>query len=158
LLDESIWSKEGIVSSGQLLDELLVLVQLLQVVCGHGIDAEVLRSIQIVLVTEDAIYESDHLSARLTNFQMHHCTIGKPRQNREDVPDRHARTRNARQLDGAGETFVTLRIIVLQANLELDGLKEIPLFLVLRVVQKLLNILAHSGWAKIIIIKSHSLY
>lgn len=54
LLDESIRGKEGIVSSGQLLDELLILVQLLQVVCGHGIDAKVLRSVQIMLVTKDA--------------------------------------------------------------------------------------------------------
>jgi hypothetical protein len=36
------------------LDELLVLVQLLQVVAGHGVNTVVLSAIDIVLVTEDA--------------------------------------------------------------------------------------------------------
>ena len=62
------------------------------------------------------------------------------------VPDTHARTRNSRKLDGAGETLVTLRIIVLQADLEFDGLEEISLLLIEGVIEKLLYVLAHSGY------------
>lgn len=51
------------------------------------------------------------------------------------IPDAHARTRNGWQFDGSGETLVTLRIIVLEADLELDGLEEVSLLLVQRVVK-----------------------
>lgn len=54
LLDESIGGDEGIVLASKLLDELLVLVELLQVVRGHGVNTEVLSTVDIVLVTEDA--------------------------------------------------------------------------------------------------------
>ena len=54
LLDEGVGSDEGIVLASKLLDELLVLVQLLQVVGGHGINAVVLGTVEIVLVTDDA--------------------------------------------------------------------------------------------------------
>ena len=54
LLDQGVGSDEGIVLAGELLDELLVLVQLLQVVRGHGIDTVVFGTIDIVLVTKDA--------------------------------------------------------------------------------------------------------
>jgi hypothetical protein len=62
-------------------------------------------------------------------------------------PDAHVRPGNSRQLDGARETLVSLRIIVLEADLELDRLEEISLLLILRVVEKLLHILAHSGYS-----------
>lgn len=54
LLDESLGSDEGIVLAGKLLDELLVLVELLQVISGHGVDTTVLGTIDVVLVTENA--------------------------------------------------------------------------------------------------------
>jgi hypothetical protein len=54
LLDESLRSDEGIVLASKLLDELLVLVELLQVISGHGVDTTVLGTIDIVLVTENA--------------------------------------------------------------------------------------------------------
>jgi len=54
LLDESVGGDESIVLASKLLDELLVLVELLQVVRGHGVDAVVLGTIDIVLVTENA--------------------------------------------------------------------------------------------------------
>jgi hypothetical protein len=71
LLDEGVGSNEGIVLACELcklvskilevldvalltLDELLVLIQLLQIVAGHGVDTMVLGAINIVLVTEDA--------------------------------------------------------------------------------------------------------
>lgn len=55
LLDEGVGSDEGIVFAGKLLDKLLVLVELLQVIGGHGINTAVLRTIDIVLVTENAV-------------------------------------------------------------------------------------------------------
>lgn len=56
LLDESLGSDEGIVLASKLLDELLVLVQLLEIISGHGVDTTVLGTIDIVLVTENAIF------------------------------------------------------------------------------------------------------
>jgi len=47
--------------------------------------------------------------------------------------DGHARTRNIWQLYGSRETFVTLRIIVFETDLKLNGLDEFS-FLVLRVL------------------------
>ena len=67
---------------------------------------------------------------------------------RDDVsnpPDRHPRPRHPRQLDSARETLVTLRVIVLEADLQLDRLEEVALLLVVRVVEELLYVLAHSG-------------
>lgn len=95
LLDQAVGSDERIVLAGELLDELLVLVQLLQVVGGHGVDTAMLGTIDIVLVTQDA--------------------------------DGHVGTGHRGQLDGARETLVTLRVIVLEADLELDGLEEVSL-------------------------------
>ena len=54
LLDESLGSNEGIVLASKLLDELLVLVELLQVIGGHGINTTVLGSVEIVGITENA--------------------------------------------------------------------------------------------------------
>ena len=62
-----------------------------------------------------------------------------------NAPDAHSRAGNGVEADGARETLVTLGIIVLQADLKLDGLEEVPLLLVLRVVEQGLDILAHSG-------------
>lgn len=105
LLDESLGSNEGIVLAGELLDELLVLVQLLEVVGGHGVDTAVLGTVEIVLVTEDA--------------------------------DGHVGAGDGGQPDGAGETLVTLGVIVLQADLELNGLKEVALLGLVGVLQEL---------------------
>jgi hypothetical protein len=55
LLDKSIGSDESIVLASELLDELLVLVELLQVIGGHGIKTKVLGAVDIVLVTENAV-------------------------------------------------------------------------------------------------------
>lgn len=57
LLDQSFRGHEGVVLARELLDQLLVLVQFLQIVRGHGVDAVMLRSVDIVLVTEDAARE-----------------------------------------------------------------------------------------------------
>lgn len=54
---------------------------------------------------------------------------------RGNVPDGHTRARDGWQLDGTRETLVTLRIIVLEADLEFDGLEEVSLLLVQRVVK-----------------------
>lgn len=105
LLDKSLGSDESIVLASELLDELLVLVQLLQVIGGHGVDTTVLGTIEIVLVTQDA--------------------------------DGHVGARDAGQLDGARETLVTLRVIVLQADLKLDGLEEVTLLGLVGVLQEL---------------------
>jgi len=81
---------------------------------------------------------------------------------RDVIPDAHAWTRDTRKLDGARETLVTLRVIILEADLhnrladvttkglgapylKLDGFEEVALLLVERVVKKALHVGAHSG-------------
>lgn len=61
------------------------------------------------------------------------------------VPDGHVGTGDDGKLDGARETLVTHGIIVLQANLELDGLQKVTLLLIERVVKKLLDVATNSG-------------
>ncbi len=61
LLDEGIGGDEGVVFAGELLDQLLVFVELLQVICGHGIDTGVLGTIDIMLVSQDTITRRDDL-------------------------------------------------------------------------------------------------
>lgn len=53
------------------------------------------------------------------------------------VPDGHVGTGDRRQLDGARETLVTLRVIVLQADLKLNGLEEVALLGLVGVLQEL---------------------
>lgn len=61
------------------------------------------------------------------------------------VPDAHVGAGNGRQLDGARETLVTLRVIVLEADLELDGLEEVTLLGVEGVVKQFADVGTHSG-------------
>lgn len=72
------------------------------------------------------------------------------------IPDGHVGTGNGRQLDGARETLVTLGVVVLQTDLKLDGLEEVSLLLILRVVEQLLDVLAHSGCSLISISLSYT--
>jgi hypothetical protein len=58
LLDKSVGSDESIVLACELLDQLLVLVELLEIVRRHGIDTTVFGTINIMLVTENAIFLS----------------------------------------------------------------------------------------------------
>lgn len=51
LLDQSVGSDKGIIFVGKLLDQLLVLVEFLQIVRGHGINTMVLGSINVMLVS-----------------------------------------------------------------------------------------------------------
>lgn len=54
LLDESLRSKESVVLLGELLDELLVLVELLQVLDGHELELNELSSVDISSVGQNA--------------------------------------------------------------------------------------------------------
>ena len=55
LLDEGIRCNKRIVFPSQFLDQLLVLVKLLQIVAGHGIDAVVFGPVNVVLVSQYTI-------------------------------------------------------------------------------------------------------
>ena len=57
LLDQSIRGHESIIRLGQLLHLLLVLVQLLQVISGHVLEASSLGFITVSLVTKDTDLE-----------------------------------------------------------------------------------------------------
>ena len=95
LLDHVIGSKEEIVLLGELLNQLLVLVQLLQVLNTHMI-----HSNTISLFAMDRI--SKHAALEIW-------------------------ARDSRQSESAGETLVADRVVVLQRDLNLDGLSEVTL-------------------------------
>jgi len=48
--------------------------------------------------------------------------------------DGHVGAGNAGQLDGTRETLVTLGIVVLETDLELDGLQEVALLLIVGII------------------------
>lgn len=62
-----------------------------------------------------------------------------------DVPDAHSWARNNWETDGSRETLVTLRIIVLEADLEFDGFEEVSLLGLERVLKELLDVGTHTG-------------
>jgi len=97
LLDESLRGNESIVLLGELLDELLVLVELLQILNRLELHTGSLGLVAVESITENA--------------------------------DGHLGTGNIGKLDGTRETLVTLGIVVLETNLELDGLDKVTLLL-----------------------------
>jgi hypothetical protein len=62
-----------------------------------------------------------------------------------DVPNGHSRSGNNWQTDCSRETLVTLRIIVLEADLEFDGFEEVSLLGLQRILKELLDVGTHSG-------------
>ena len=54
LLDEGLGGEEGVVLLGELLDELLVLVELLQVVNGHVLEVDLLGTVDVGGIGENA--------------------------------------------------------------------------------------------------------
>lgn len=62
------------------------------------------------------------------------------------LPDAHARSGNLGKADRSRETLVTLGIIVLETNLQLDRLEEVSLLLVEGILEELLDIRTHSGY------------
>jgi len=95
LLDETLGGHEIVVLLGELLDELLVLVELLQVLDTHVINANAVGLLAVGSVSKHAELE-----------------VGPG---------------GSGQLEGPVETLITLGIVVLQADLGLDGLDKIPL-------------------------------
>lgn len=55
------------------------------------------------------------------------------------------RAGKGRELDSSGETLVTLGVVVLEADLELDGLEEVPLLGLVGVLEELLNVRTNAG-------------
>lgn len=62
-----------------------------------------------------------------------------------NVPDGHVWAGNLGELDGSRETLITLGIVVLEANLQLDGLEEVALLGLQGVLKELLDVGSHSG-------------
>lgn len=62
-----------------------------------------------------------------------------------ELPDGHAGSGDLGELHSPGETLVTLGIVVLEADLELDRFEEVAFFLIVGVVQQLLDITTDSG-------------
>jgi len=112
LLDQSLRGKESIVFLGELLDELLVFVELLQVVNGHVLKLNLLGAIDVGSIGENA--------------------------------NRHTRTRDIGKLDGSRETLIPLGVVVLETNLELDGLDEVALLLAVGIGKEFLDGAPHA--------------
>jgi len=53
LLDDGLGSEEGIVALGKLLDELLVLVELLELIGGFRLNADLVGLINMLGITDD---------------------------------------------------------------------------------------------------------
>ena len=90
-------SKESVVLVSKILDLLLVLVEELEVILGHRVNASSLSSIDVDLVTNDA--------------------------------DRELGAGDVRKNDGTRETLLFVGVVVLETDLELNGLKEVALLL-----------------------------
>mmetsp|Transcript_2639 Transcript_2639/g.5979 ORF Transcript_2639/g.5979 Transcript_2639/m.5979 type:complete len:247 (+) Transcript_2639:252-992(+) len=97
LRDQHLRGQESVVLLGEFLDEFLVLVEFLECLDVHEVDARLARLLAVHSVAQDA-----HL---------------------------HPRTGHMRQLHSAGETFVPLRVIVLESDLQVDSLDELALLL-----------------------------
>lgn len=143
LLDETLGSDKSIVLASKLLDELLVLVQLTEVLSGHAVDAVVLSTVKVVLVTKNTISDRQLFIPPLVGLSRHVSHLIEA--SRSNAPDAHVGTRDRGQLDGAGETLVTLGVVVLETDLELDGLEEVPLLGLVGVLEELLNVRANAG-------------
>merc|ERR1712142_60171 len=98
LLDQRLGSEESIVLLGELLDQFLVLVELLEVISAHVWDTLGLGLVVVGGITDNA--------------------------------DLLLWAGDVWQLDGTAETLVLLGVVVLEGDLELDGLQEVTLLLV----------------------------
>lgn len=144
LLDELLRGEESVVLLGELLDELLVLVELLQILNGHGLESQMLSTIDIVLVTKNAVFQALAVCSLIGSLSG------------SLIPNAHSWAWDLWKLDGSGETLVSLGIIVLQSDLELDGLEEVSLLDIERVIEKFLNVSTHSGYSEQLALRSGS--
>jgi hypothetical protein len=101
LLDEGVAGKKESVFLGPLLDELLILVEGLKELEVNNIDVDVLS---------------------LDDIHVLGIT---------DQADLKLRSGDVGETDGTSETLILLGVVVLEANLELDGLDELSSLLVL---------------------------
>lgn len=62
-----------------------------------------------------------------------------------DVPDGHTGAGDDGELDGSRETLIAHGVVVLEADLELDGLEEVSLLLIEGVFKELLDVTTHTG-------------
>ena len=70
---------------------------------------------------------------------------GRNRSRWKDAPDGHPGTGHSWKFDRAAEPLVSLGIIVLEADLEFDGLEEVSLLRFDGIFKELLDVRAHSG-------------
>ena len=117
LLDEGLGGKESIVLFGELLHKLLVLVKPAR---GYASKPEARRGKRgydaLLQVINGHVLKVDRLGA---------VDVGGICEN----ADGHARAGDMGELDGARETLVALGVVVLETNLELDGLDKVALLL-----------------------------
>jgi hypothetical protein len=97
-----------------------------------------LGTIDIVLITKNAV---DFLLA----LDLHREPTARDSCS-SNVPNGHAGARNLGEADGSRETLVTLGVIVLEADLKLDGLEEVSLLGLQGVLQEFFDVGTHSGW------------
>lgn len=108
LLDEDLGREEGVVLLGELLDELLVLVELLQVVDRHVLEFDELGAVNVGGIGENADRHARAGDVREPVTIREYQSLSLSSATRENA------------LDGSRETLVTLGIVVLETDLELD--------------------------------------
>ena len=147
LFDKGLRSQESVVFLGELLDKLLVLVEpaqrghqrfgsrtsisiLLQVIDGHVFELNLLGTINVGCISEN------------TNGHARAGNVGQSGMKRS-APDEMIR-RERSSLYSARETFVSLGVIVLETDLELDCFHKVAPFLVTGGSKKLFDGAPHA--------------
>ena len=111
LLDQGLGGDEGIVLARKLLDELLVLVELLEILNGHGVDTTVLGTVDIVLVTENAAESQTLHLGRVVEVEETYQSfmLGRGTEGSLMVPEKLLR-RQRRELAEQNRPFSTNRL------------------------------------------------
>ena len=148
LLDQGVGSHESIVLASELLDELLVLVELLQVLrvcqlCSRALAvSRVLTSVDMASTPWCLARSISCWSPRTQMDMPGNC---QPLLLQRSMRAQLTGTGNSGELDSSRETLVTLGVVVLEADLELDGLEEVPLLGLVGVLKELLDVRTNAG-------------
>jgi hypothetical protein len=81
------------------------------------------------------------LFIHISQIRPHYAHIQKSK----NLPNAHSWARDDWETDGSAETLITLRIIVLETDLEFDGFEEVSLLGLEGVFEETLDVGTHSG-------------
>ena len=144
MLDESLRGEESVVFLGELLDKLLVFVQPFLLLVMELLERQknyFLRSSTDMYSSSICLARSiSAASARMQSDMRGRGTLGSLWS--RSVNKRKERLVDA--LDGSGETFVPLGIVVLETDLQFNGLYKVALLFAIGVGEQLLYRAPHA--------------